>query len=68
LPQVMQKLSAYYNIKIQYDSTLIDTMNFTGTVTKKDSLPVILKAITQMNNLNVTQEDGKFTISKLQQQ
>jgi transmembrane sensor len=68
LPQVMQKLSAYYNIKIQYDSTLIDTMNFTGTVTKKDSLPVILKAITQMNNLNLTQQDKNFKISKLQQQ
>lgn len=68
LPQVMQKLSAYYNVKIQYDSVVIATMNFTGTVTKKDSLPVILKAIAQMNNLNVTQEDGNFTISKLQQQ
>jgi transmembrane sensor len=67
LPQVMQKLSAYYNVKIQYDSTLIGAMNFTGTITKKDSLPVILKAITQMNNLNVIQEDGNFTISKLQQ-
>ena len=67
LPQVMQKLSAYYNVKIQYDSTLIDTMNFTGTVTKKDSLPVILKAITQMNNLSMEQQDGNFIISKLQQ-
>ena len=69
LPEVMQKLSAYYNVKIQYDSAVIAAMNFTGTITKKDSLPVILKAITQMNNLNVTQEDGgNFTISKLQQQ
>ena len=69
LPEVMQKLSAYYNVKIQYDSAVIAAMNFTGTITKKDSLHVILKAITQMNNLNVIQEDGgNFTISKLQQQ
>ena len=50
----MQKLSAYYNVKIQYDSMLIDTMNFTGAVTRNDSLPVILKAISQMNNLDIT--------------
>ena len=68
LPEVMQKLSAYYNVKIQYDSTLIATMNFTGTVTKRDSLPVILKAITEMNKLNLTQTEENFTISKLQQQ
>ena len=67
LPLVMQKLSAYYNVKIQYDSVLIDSMNFTGTVTKNDSLPVILKAISQMNNLDITKTENDFIISKHQQ-
>ena len=47
LPQVLNKLSLFYNVKIRYDSLLIDTMNFTGTVSKADSLPVILKAISK---------------------
>jgi ferric-dicitrate binding protein FerR (iron transport regulator) len=51
LPVVMKKLSAYYKTNIQFEMSIIDTMNFTGIVSKKDSLPFILKAIAQMNNL-----------------
>jgi hypothetical protein len=67
LPKVVERLSAYYNTKITYDSLLIDTMNFTGTISKKDSLSVILKAITQMNNLDVIKNNDEFIISKHQQ-
>jgi ferric-dicitrate binding protein FerR (iron transport regulator) len=67
LPQVMQQLSAYYNVKIKYDSTIIGKMNFTGTVTKNDSLTVILKAISQMNNLDIIQTENEFIISKHEQ-
>lgn len=67
LPAVMQKLSAYYNIKINYDSLMLNSMNFTGTVSKTDSLPVILKAISQMNNLDVIQSGNEFIITKPQQ-
>jgi transmembrane sensor len=65
LPEVMNKLSVYYNATINYDSLSIATMNFTGTVTKNDSLPVILKAIGQMNNLEIVENDNdEFIISK----
>jgi transmembrane sensor len=65
LPQVMNRLSAYYKATIKYDSLSISTMNFTGTVTKNDSLSVILKAIGQMNNLEISKTDNdEFIISK----
>lgn len=67
LPQVMQKLSAVYKVKIQYDSLVIDSIRFTGIISKTDSLPVILKAITQMNNLDVIKNNDEFIISKHQQ-
>jgi len=64
LPDVMNKLSAYYNVTIRYDSLLIDTMNFTGTISKKDSLPFILTAIAQMNNLKIAKDSSGFIVSK----
>ena len=64
LPEVMKKLSAYYDIKISYDTLLIDTMNFTGTVSKNDSLEIILKAIGQMNELDISKKGNEFIISK----
>ncbi len=67
LPKVFQKLSAFYNTQIEYDSVLIDTMSFTGTISRKDSLPLILQAISQMNNLNLIKRNDEFIISKNQQ-
>ncbi len=65
LPEVMNKLSAFYKVNIKYDTLLINTMNFTGTITRNDSLPVILKAIAQMNNLEISENDNnEFMISK----
>jgi transmembrane sensor len=59
LSKVMDQLAAYYKVRIQYDAPVIDTMNFTGAVSKNDSLPFILKIIGQMNNLEIiTMEDG----------
>ena len=67
LSLVINKLSAFYKAQIQYDSVLIDTMNFTGTVSKTDSLPVILKAIGEMNQLEISKNEDGFIISKQQQ-
>ena len=67
LPEVLNKLSAYYKVKIQYDTLLISTMNFTGSVLKNDSLPVILKAIAQMNDLEISERNDEFIISKHEQ-
>jgi len=67
LPAVMNKLSDYYKVKIEYDKALLDTMNFTGTISRKDSLPVILQVIAGMNDLDVSQKQDEFIITKSQQ-
>jgi ferric-dicitrate binding protein FerR (iron transport regulator) len=64
LSKVMDRLAAYYKVKIQYDAPVIDTMNFTGTVSKNDSLPLILKIIGQMNNLKIITIDDGFRVIK----
>jgi transmembrane sensor len=64
LSKVMDKLAAFYKVKIQYDSSAINTMNFSGVVSKNDSLPIILKAIGQMNGLEVITTADGFTIVK----
>ncbi len=64
LPEVMHKLSAYYKVKISYDTALIDTINFSGTITRKDSLPVILKAICTMNDLDLLDTGNEYRIYK----
>lgn len=66
LPEVMGKLSACFNTIIKYDSSMIDTINFTGTISKTDSLPLILKAIGQMNDLEIIPNNNEFIISKHQ--
>lgn len=64
LPEVLNKLSAYYNVQIRFDSALIDSMNFTGTISRNDSPEIILKAIAQMNGLNILKQNNEFIISK----
>ena len=68
LPDVMEKLSKYYNMKIAYDKDEIKAMNFTGTITKKDSLQIILKVIGQMNDLEISSNDSGFVVQKILQQ
>lgn len=65
LAEVLEKLSKHYNVKIEYNKTEMDTMSFTGTVTRNDSLPVILKVIAQMNDLEVTAGENGFTVQKI---
>ncbi len=64
LPEVMEKLSAYYFKKIEFNKAEIDSMNFTGSISKKDSLSIVLKVIAQMNDLFIEQNDDGFIIQK----
>jgi transmembrane sensor len=64
LTKVMHQLSAYYKVKIEYDSLLTDTINFTGAISKKDSLSFILRAIGQMNDLEISGDNNGFIVSK----
>lgn len=64
LPDVMEQLSKYFNIKISYNKTEINEMNFTGSISKNDSLSIILKVIAQMNDLHITLSDSGYIIEK----
>jgi ferric-dicitrate binding protein FerR (iron transport regulator) len=67
LSEVMSRLSDYFDTKIEFDHTELDAMNFTGTVSKNDSLPVVLKVIAQMNGLELLPENGNYTLRKTPQ-
>lgn len=64
LTDVLSKLEKYFATDISYDSDQMSKMNFTGTISKNDSLPVVLKVIAQMNELELTQENNGYRLSK----
>jgi len=64
LPEVMNTLSEYYHVPITYDTSVLQTMHFSGKVLRTDSVSVILNAIAEMNNLVVTREQNEFLITK----
>jgi ferric-dicitrate binding protein FerR (iron transport regulator) len=64
LPDVMEQLSKYFNTRINYNKTEINEMNFTGTISKDDSLSIILKVIAQMNDLQISTSDSGYVIKK----
>jgi len=66
LPQVMERLGAYYDKTILFDPKDLEHLNFTGTVAPTDSLDVVLKVIAQMNDLNILSENGQYKIEKKQ--
>lgn len=68
LPDVIDKLSKFYSVKIKFNKAEIEAMNFTGTINKKDSLTNILQLIGQMNDLKIIKEDDNFIIEKLKKE
>jgi transmembrane sensor len=64
LSEVLKQLVQYYSTKIEFDEAEISAMSFTGEISKSDSLPVVLKIIGQMNELEIVQRTGGFIIRK----
>jgi ferric-dicitrate binding protein FerR (iron transport regulator) len=64
LPDVINKLSDHYHVRITYDHSDIKSMNFTGTITKNDSLDIVLKVISQMNELEVSKNGNSYHLKK----
>jgi ferric-dicitrate binding protein FerR (iron transport regulator) len=64
LQEVLNKLAKHHTVVIAYDPEDLDDLGFTGTIFYKDSLPVILQAIAQMNGLLLTTVPGGFSIRK----
>jgi len=64
LAKVIAELEKHFHTHIRYDSNEISTMNFTGTISRQDSLPVVLKVIAQMNGLDLIPENDGFILKK----
>ena len=64
LPIVLKALSALYNIKIDYNSSDIAAINFTGAIDKGDELKAVLQAIAHMNGLKIIQTKDGFSVAR----
>jgi ferric-dicitrate binding protein FerR (iron transport regulator) len=64
LSEVIAKIEKHFGTNITYDSLETKGMNFTGTISRNDSLPIVLKVIAQMNELELTPENDGFRLSK----
>ncbi len=64
LSEVFETLMMHYHQKIDYRKADIIHMDFTGSLSGKDSLSIILRAIANMNQLGMVQRDDVFVIRK----
>ena len=64
LKEVIDRLAIQYHRKIQYRTTDLKGLNFTGTVSPNDSLGVFLKLLGAMNNLDIQEQPPVFIISR----
>jgi ferric-dicitrate binding protein FerR (iron transport regulator) len=62
LPIVMKALSTLYKIKIGYKPSDIAAISFTGSIDKGDEPGVVLRAIAQMNGLQIIQTDDGYSV------
>jgi ferric-dicitrate binding protein FerR (iron transport regulator) len=62
LPEVFDKLQEQYAAVIAYNKADIHNMYFTGTISVKDALPLVLKVITQMNGLELKEQAKGFIV------
>jgi ferric-dicitrate binding protein FerR (iron transport regulator) len=62
LNEVMDQLSRYYQVPIEYKKNELSDMFFSGSVLKTDSLSVILKVIAHMNDLQISLTNEGFRV------
>jgi ferric-dicitrate binding protein FerR (iron transport regulator) len=64
LSQVLDQLSAIYDVKINYNKDDVKRKYFVGKFNKTDSLDIILKYILKVNDLNLLKKDNQYFITK----
>lgn len=64
LDQVLDQLSALYNVRIIYDKKDVQRIYFTSKYDKFVPLETILKQICTPNHLTITKKDSAFVISR----
>jgi ferric-dicitrate binding protein FerR (iron transport regulator) len=66
LKQVFKQLAIRYHVTISYRAADLRGMNFTGTVSRSDSLQPLLKLLGNMNNLEIREEANGFRVVRQQ--
>lgn len=64
LTQVFKQLEEMYGVEIVYAEADLEKMYFIGKFSKSDSVNVILNQIAALNNLTVTRQNNKYTITR----
>ncbi|WEK35517.1 MAG: FecR domain-containing protein [Candidatus Pseudobacter hemicellulosilyticus] len=64
LQQIFDQLSKQYHINIQYNPEEIQSLTFSGSFRSTDSYQKMLKLICTMNDLSLTEQDGKMLIQR----
>lgn len=62
LPHVFNQLQQRYATIIEYNKADVDNMYFTGTISVKDALPLVLKVFAQMNGLELKEQARGYII------
>jgi ferric-dicitrate binding protein FerR (iron transport regulator) len=62
LKQVFKQLAIQYHVTISYRAADLRGMNFTGTISRGDSLQPLLKLLGNMNNLDIREEANGFRV------
>lgn len=65
LPEVLDQLAIIYQVKILYKKEDLNGMNFIGRIGKNDSIVTILKDISELNKLNISQKGNTYTLEKI---
>ncbi|HVY73359.1 MAG TPA: FecR domain-containing protein [Puia sp.] len=62
LSEVMDRLSKYYQVPVDYNKQTLSNMFFSGTVLKTDSLSVVLRVIAHMNGLQLSPTNAGYML------
>lgn len=64
LVQVLKQLQQYYHTTVHYQPQQLVAITFSGTISRADSLPMVLQVIANMNGLHVSSLAGGYHITK----
>ena len=64
LPQVLDQLSAIYNVPVHYNPADLKGINFIGKIDRTDSLENVLKDIALLNHLIVVNNGKNYSLKK----
>jgi ferric-dicitrate binding protein FerR (iron transport regulator) len=64
LKEVFRQLSIQYHTNIHFKSKDLAGMNFTGTVSRQDSLAAVIRLLATMNGLDIREQPDGIKVSR----